>query len=103
MPRLRHSNAAFVRGMQMSGATLFVLVEGKTDRFFYATLTEAVCSVSGTTYQICSAQELPAGTGGKEALLSFFQYLRSRGLLVDSFKVKKTAAIFFLDKDIDDI
>ncbi len=36
-------------------------------------------------------------------LLSFFQYLKNKSALIDDFKGKKTAVIFYLDKDVDDI
>ena len=36
-------------------------------------------------------------------MLSFFDYLRRIGALVDTFKGSTTVSIFFLDKDIDDL
>jgi hypothetical protein len=89
--------------MQMSSAKVFIFVEGKTDRYFYNKICEAFFLTRGIQYEICLAQELPKLTGGKTALLEFFKYLAKVSSLLDDFKGRKTAAIFYLDKDVDDI
>lgn len=102
--RLTHTSlAAFRRSMQMSRAKIFIFVEGKTDRYFYHKICEVALAPRGIGYEICLAQELPQLTGGKEALLDFFDYLNKATALLDDFKGKKTAAIFYLDKDVDDL
>jgi transposase len=50
-----------------------------------------------------TVQEVAVDTGGKQALICFFEYIRRRRSLAADFKGKMTVAIFFLDKDIDDI
>jgi hypothetical protein len=45
------------------------------------------------------AQELPTQTGGKKSLITFFEYLRKRKMLVNNFKGKTWGVIFFLDKE----
>lgn len=102
MTRLRHSNAAFVRSMQMSRVRLFVFVEGWSDRNIYDRICKATCDPIGERYEVRTSVELPTG-GGKDALIAFFLYLRKRGALLHSFKGKWTGVLFFLDKDIDDI
>lgn len=103
MTRLTHSFSAYLRYMQMSGHQLFVFVEGKkTDPYFYDRICCSVCRTAGVSYQIRRSQELAKGIGGKQALLCFFEYLRSKSALVDVFKGKSTGVLFFLDKDVDD-
>jgi len=89
--------------MQMSATELFVFVEGKQcDPYFFAEL----CSVTlkrQVTYDISTARQIPGNTGGKQALLAFFTFLRTRGWLVTNLGGKKTACVFFLDKDVDDL
>jgi hypothetical protein len=91
--------------MQMSKSELFTFMEGKSaDRYFYGRLCRNVCKPRGVTYeQVIGNQVPPGGSGGKEVLIGFFRYLREKGALVDSFQGKTTRALFFLDKDIDDL
>jgi hypothetical protein len=89
--------------MQMSSTQLFVFVEGKQlDPFFYASVCQTV-SDAASRYEICRAVDLSGTGGGKAVLLTFFVYLRSKGQLISLFKGKRTAAIFFVDKDLDDV
>jgi hypothetical protein len=103
MSRLRHSPRGFIRSLQLSKTDLFAFVEGWSDRFFYDRICAKSCEGSDLTFEVRTAQELPDQTGGKAALLSFFSYLRRRRLLLHEFKGKKSAVIFLLDKDIDDV
>lgn len=103
MTRLTHSPGAYLRYMQMSGHPVFAFVEGKrTDPYFYGKICGSVCRTAGVSYEICRSQELPGGHGGKQALISFFEYLRRKSALLGVFKGKSTAVLFFLDKDVDD-
>jgi hypothetical protein len=105
MSRLVHTRRGFHRAMQISKAELFTFMEGKSvDRYFYGRLCTSVCEPKGTVYeQVIGNQVPPGGSGGKEVLLGFFKYLRRKAALVDTFKGKTTRALFFLDKDIDDL
>jgi hypothetical protein len=104
MTVLRHSPSGFIRAMQLSATQLFVFVEGQcNDPYVYTKICEAVCRPKGVAYEYRIARELPGGTGGKNALIQFCKHLRRKKLLVNDFKGKQTAVIFFLDKDIDDI
>jgi hypothetical protein len=50
------------------------------------------------------ASQLPGGgAGGKTVLVGFFKYLRRTHNLCTQLQGKRTAAVFFLDKDIDDL
>jgi len=89
--------------MQLSAASIFVFVEGKSDQYFYSKICETAVGSEGVEYQICRAQELPQTTGGKKSLLKFFSYLQRLDTLRDSFKGKTKVSIFYLDKDIDDL
>lgn len=103
MPRLLHSQGGFLRYMQMSSSNVFIFVEGKqSDPFFYASVCSPIIRPI-YSYRICTAKELPANSGGKQAVLDFFLYLRRNKGLVSSLSGKKTASIFYVDKDVDDI
>ena len=103
MSRLRHAFSAYRRYMQMSRSKLFVFVESPDiDRYFYSMIVNPVCQREGITYQIVAAEELSRGGGGKQILLGFFDYLKSRYSLIDRFKGETTLSVFFLDKDVDD-
>jgi len=86
----------------MSQNALFVFVEGIEDRYFYSRVTDCECQTKTVNYQLVTAEELASNSGGKTVLLQFFDYLKRRHSLIDSFKNKTTLAIFFLDKDVDD-
>lgn len=102
MSRPIHTHSGFRRVMQMSGRALFAFVEGReTDPYFFDRLCSAVCHET-VAYEITRANRLAEG-GGKETLLGFFHYLRTAGSLRDDFKGKRTVAVFFLDKDVDDL
>jgi len=89
--------------MQMSSTELFVFVEGKeSDPFFYAGVCRTVLG-HALRYEVCIAEQMPGRSGGKQALLGFFCYLRRRRSLTSSLGGKRTAAIFFVDKDVDDL
>jgi hypothetical protein len=105
MSRLVHSRRGFRRYMQVSQKQLFTFVEGKSsDRNFYGRLCAAVCKPLNASYEQVMANQLPGGgTGGKTVLIGFFKYLRRSHSLVTDLLGKRTAALFFLDKDIDDL
>lgn len=103
MNRLRHSYAGHLRSMQLSSTQLFVFVEGKqSDPYFYARICESIPQFH-VSYEICMARQLPEATGGKQALVNFFSFLRQKKMLVSSLGDRKTACIFLLDKDVDDL
>ena len=105
MSKLRHTTQkAYFRSMQISGAQLFIFVEGKrADRHFYSKISDPPCSAANITCQVATASEVPEAGGGKESLKSFHNFLENQELLISDFKGKKTAALFFADKDIDDL
>lgn len=105
MKKLRHtSQKAYVRFMQVSEAQLFIFVEGKrADRHFYSSVSEGPCAAANIAFQIATASEIPEAGGGKGALKTFHNFLEEQQALLSSFKGKKTAALFFADKDIDDL
>ena len=103
MSRLIRSCAAFRRSMQISAVALFVFVEGQdSDPYFYDRLCASALGKLNATYRIVRADRI-ASTGGKQALVSFYDYLRTVSSLVDSFKGKRTGSLFYLDKDLDDL
>lgn len=102
--RLTHTSlAAYRRLMQVSRAQVFIFIEGKTDIYFYNKISEAVFANRGIAYEISFAHEIPTSAVGKTSLIDFFDYLDKRASLLDDFKGKQTASIFFIDKDIDDL
>ncbi len=88
--------------MQMSRSVLFAFIEGHSDRYFYSKLVELECGEQPFFYQIVTAEELTEASGGKTALMGFFDYLKRCSSFIDDFQGKKTASVFFVDKDIDD-
>lgn len=103
MKRLHHSYAGHLRLMQMSTTQLYVFVEGKQcDPYFFAKICAATLD-SQVTYEVSTARQIPGDSGGKQTLLKFFSYLRSRSSLTTDLSGQKTACIFFLDKDVDDL
>lgn len=104
MNRLGRSFKAFIRAAQMSRHEVFVFVEGdNVDPYFYDEITKRVCGDAKKTYRLCRSHEINGENGGKVILLSYFKYLRTKSLLLDTFKGKKTLSMFYLDKDIDDL
>ena len=102
MTRLTHSYKAYLRFMQISDKNIFAFVEGKiVDPYFYGKICEFVCQTNNLSYRICRSQEIN-GNGGKQVLLTFFEYLKRNSALVQNFKGKSIIVIFFLDKDVDD-
>ena len=71
------------------------------DPFFYAGICESIADLQ-LRYEIFIARQLPGSTGGKQALLNFFAFLRRSKALVSSLGGQR-ACIFFLDKDVDDL
>src|SRR5258708_1966077 len=105
MSRLIHSRRGFRRYMQISRKQLFAFVGGKnSDRYFYGRLCSAVCNPLNVGYEEVVASRLPkGGSGGKMVLVGFFKYLRRTRYLRTELQGKRTTAVFFLDKDIDDL
>lgn len=102
MNRLVHSEGGFIRSLQMSSAKLFAFVEGRLDRSFFDRLIPRTLPPSGVAHQVIAMKELPAGTGGKSALLSTFRTFRKRGMLRMTAFGKTMVCVFFADKDADD-
>src|SRR5258708_1903285 len=103
MGRLTHTPSGFRRAMQMSDTSVFIFVEGKkTDPYFYSKLATACAQMRALKFEIVKASTLD-GSGGKSALIRYYQYLMANDSLMSRLQQKKTVAIFFLDKDIDDV
>lgn len=102
--RLRFSEDAYLRKLQISGDTLFVYVEGRSDRYAYSQVIDAEVAGRMTARpQIITSKELPDGGGGKEALLKFFRFLEARSALIIEGGEQQKLSLFFVDKDIDDL
>jgi hypothetical protein len=86
----------------LSRLRLFVFVEGRGDRYFVDRLCRHVAGERRDEHEVRAAMELPEATGGKQAVLNWFMYLRRRRLLSSDFKGKRWVALFLLDKDVDD-
>jgi len=89
--------------MQISTVALFVFVEGQdSDPYFYDRICAGVLPNLKVTYRVVRADRV-GSTGGKEPLLRLYDYLRTVNSLADSFKGKRTASLFYLDKDLEDV
>jgi hypothetical protein len=103
MTRLTHSFNGFLRSMQMSQNSLFVFIEGGTDRYFYDSILKGTCQPVNVKYEIITSSEIRSEDGGKRTLIAFFDYLKGEKQLINSFHNKISVGFFILDKDIDDI
>ena len=102
MTRLTHSSGGFVRSLQMTSARVFAFVEGRLDRPFFDRLLAQICNPAAVGYQVFAMKELPAGTGGKSALIKTFRDYRQSGLLACTAFGKTMTCVFLADKDSDD-
>jgi hypothetical protein len=90
--------------MQMSGIAVWAFVEGPNDRAFYSQLCAANQHLRAVPHRISLILEIPRRrANGKRALICLYRYLRRRRALLSDFTGKKTLAIFFLDKDADEL
>ena len=105
MIKLQWSPQGFLRKMQISQIPLFAFVEGFQDRYFYSEVLRRECTQHNIEYQLVTAAEVEqhTGGGGKATLLKFFDFLQQNTKLKHRFHGRLTVAIFFLDKDVDDI
>lgn len=101
--RLTHGFDAQLRAMEMSGASLFIFIEGvSVDPTFYSRVCDTALAGSGVTFEIVSSEMLTGTGGGKSVLLEFYDFLASRGKLTSNLEGKVTRVAFFVDKDVDD-
>jgi hypothetical protein len=99
----QHPCEAFLRLLQMSRIQLFVFVEGDDDPFFYANLCQTALLGTGISYKIYKSKGIRSTYSGKEALIDLFNHLNNTQSLLNVVNEKKTCALFFLDKDVDDL
>lgn len=102
MTRLTHSSGGFIRSLQMTSARVFAFVEGRLDRSFFDRLLSQICNSAAVGYRVFAMKELPAGTGGKSALIQTFRDFRQTGLLACTAFGKTMTCVFLADKDSDD-
>lgn len=103
MNRLKHTLSGFIRKMQISRTSLFILIEGYKDSYVYSKIACSECDENNITYEIVTGDELPIDGFGKQVLLDFFDFIKRKHSLIDRFKGKTTVSIFYLDKDVDDL
>jgi hypothetical protein len=104
MSRLKHSRGGYIRSLQISRCAVFAFVEGiEADPYFYGEICRRVSEGRGGAYQVRPARELPDGAEGKNAIVQFYRYARSKAKLISELGGKRTIMVFFLDKDLDDI
>lgn len=103
--RLTHSRAGLLRRIAMSHDTaLFVFVEGKvSDSVLVDALCQASPSICSAGYEVRIISQVESATGafagGKGALLSFFEYCRAAGKLVQHNRGGQRAVAFVVDRD----
>lgn len=104
--RLVYHPRGWARKHQQSATRLFIYVEGKKhDRAYYEELATNLCAASNIRYLLEISRNIPHSNNreGKEALKEAHRFLEGLSLLRNSFKGKKTAVLFFVDKDVDDL
>lgn len=91
------------RSLRMSQHFMFVFVEGEGhDVSVYGEIAQSWrdTTTAKKSYQVIRAKEMTvAGSGGKQSLLAFHDYLRARNSLGS---IGSYSTIFMLDKDADD-
>jgi hypothetical protein len=103
MTRLHYSKIGYARLMQISKIQLFVFVEGRQiDSFFYGSLCSSAL-VEKIAFRIVQINQVNGGSGGKQDLIVFHDFLKKGKLLLSALAEKKTCSLFFADKDVDDI
>lgn len=102
MNRLVRAPRGFIRALQMSRVRLNVFVEGELDSYFYGQICQQEL-VGPFVYRIIRSDQLATPGSGKSHMLRLFCSMRRRGLLLLDFKGHKSAALFFVDKDVDDL
>lgn len=110
MSRLLHLDLqSWVRSLQMSEHTLYVVVEGReSDRYFYGKLARLVCARRGISHWTVLPTEIPTGKSGKawkgkSALIKMHELLRLDGALSSNLGGKRTVIVFCADKDVDEL
>ena len=103
MTRLVHSEAGYVRSLQISRTNFFAFVEGGLDRPFFDRLLAQAFSGTTIKYEVIAAKELPSQTGGKISVLKQFRVMQRRNTLSAEAFGKRFVSVFFVDKDIDDV
>jgi hypothetical protein len=102
MSRLVRAPRGFIRALQISRVKLNVFVEGQLDSYFYGQICQQ--ELPGPfMYHIIRSDQIPGPGRGKDHMLKLFMSMRRRELLLLDFKGHKSAALFFVDKDIDDL
>ena len=104
--RTGHSFGGMRRYMQMSRVRVFIFVEGRDlDPDIYSRVCGPVCLETGHSYEIVVADRIATqgGGGGKNLLTRLFEYLRDVHGLLDLTTNHQKLALFYLDKDVDDI
>lgn len=102
--RLQRKFSAMLRRIQIAEKdSYFFFVEGRErDPHFYEGICDQVKEIEGK-YCIYPADTLSAEGGGKQVLISFWQYTKEKDALHGTFEGKSKIVGFFLDKDIDDV
>ncbi|MFF8192259.1 hypothetical protein ACF05L_15685 [Streptomyces bobili] len=88
----------------MSQSQFFLFVEGKhIDGFVHGNNCDLALSGLKVKHEVVRADEISGSGSGKTRLLTHYELLVEKRQLVSGFKGKTTVAIFFMDKDLDDI
>ncbi|MGW9244689.1 hypothetical protein [Streptomyces badius] len=88
----------------MSQAQFFVFVEGKySDTFVHGSNCDLALTPLGVQYEVIRSDQISGSGSGKTRLLAHYEMLRMNGQLADKFKGKTAVAVFFMDKDLDEI
>jgi hypothetical protein len=90
--------------MQMSQEHVYIFVEGRDlNPHVYGQICAPLCKAAGKPHEVVIADRIAGGGGGKTVLKQLFGFLRDNKSLLDrSTKVAKLA-MFYLDKDVDDL
>lgn len=107
MSRISYTTRGFLRRVQMSRDSIFLIVEGRNhDRIFYDRICHSSEVLRSAGYQIWLSEQASDGHGGKQAMLKMFDYCRRSSNLAFQNQTSvtgRTALIFCLDRDGDHV
>lgn len=103
-PRLTFSRAAYLRRVAMSyDKSIFVIAEGKDyDRYFIEKVFDGSPRLRRAGYEIKLVSQIShngASSGGKAAVIAFYEYCKDEQKLVQSNSGGRRAMCFFVDRD----
>lgn len=104
MTRLQRSVEGFIRRVEMSRRSVFLVVEGRhVDANYYGSILEAMPELAAGDYEICVIDQISGlrCRAGKSAVLELHDRFRRRGALRQENRAGARSTLFCVDRDLD--